>query len=204
MKKINFSAESLEPIFEKISRLTKVQRILICVGTFLLLIGGFVYLSYMPKFKEIDGLNVKQRKLEEELQSAKANAKQLPRYKQEMMEAETEFKLAMNALPEQKEIPSLLENISKSGQDSNLEFLLFNPNPDKKIDFYAELPVSIQVKGGYHNLVQFFDRVARLSRIVNVKDIIIESTDRPNDLKIQCTAVTYRFLESEVKIEPKK
>ncbi len=204
MKKINFSAKSLEPIFEKVSRLTRMQRILICIGTFLLLIGGFFYLSYMPKFKEIDGLNAKQRKVDEELRTAKQNAKQLTRFKQEMKEAEDEFKIAMNALPEKKEIPSLLEGISKSGQDSGLEFLLFKPNPDKTIEFYAEIPVSIQVKGGFHNLALFFDRVARLSRIVNIKDISIASTDKPGDLKIECTAVTYRFLDSEVKEEPKK
>ena len=64
MKKPKISLDSLEPMFEKIGSLSKVQRILICVGTFLLLIGGFFYLSYMPKFKEIDKLNVQQRKLD--------------------------------------------------------------------------------------------------------------------------------------------
>lgn len=204
MKKINFSAESLEPMFEKINRLTKMQRILICAGVFLLLIGGFFYLSYMPKFEEIEKLSVKQRKLEDELRSAKNNARHLHRYKQEMQEAEADFRIAMNALPETKEIPSLLENVSRSGQDSGLEFLLFKPESDKIVDFYAEIPVSIHVKGGYHNLALFFDKVSKLSRIVNVRDINIISGNQPNDLNIKCTAVTYRFLESKVKTEPKK
>ncbi len=203
MKKPKISMDSLEPMFEKIGGLSKIQRILICVGTFLLLIGGFFYLSYMPKFKEIDKLNVQQRKLDTELKTAKMNARQLKRYKQEMKEAEGDFEMAMAALPEKKEIPSLLENVSLSGQDSGLEFLNWRPNADKVIDFYAEIPVSIEVIGGYHNLALFFDKVSRMSRIVNIRDIDISSGKSPGELTARCTAVTYRFLESQVKDDDK-
>ena len=203
MKKPKISLESLEPMFEKIGSLSKIQRILICVGTFLLLIGGFFYLSYMPKFKEIDKLNVQQRKLDTELKTAKMNARQLKRYKQEMKEAEGDFAEAMAALPEKKEIPSLLENVSLSGQDSGLEFLNWRPNADKVIDFYAEIPVSIEVVGGYHNLALFFDKVSRMSRIVNIRDIDISSGKSPGELDARCTAVTYRFLESQAKEDDK-
>ena len=181
MKKSKISLDSLEPMFEKIGRLSKLQRILICLCTFLLLIGGFFYLFYMPKFTETDKLNAQQRKLESELKTAKMNARQLTRYKQEMKEAEDDFKMAMNALPEKKEIPSLLENVSLSGQDSGLEFLLWKPNSDKVIDFYAEIPVSIEVNGGYHNLALFFDKVSRMSRIVNIRDIDISSGKSPGE-----------------------
>jgi type IV pilus assembly protein PilO len=132
------------------------------------------------------------------------NASQLQKYKKEMKEAEDEFKIAMHALPERKEIPTLLSSVSQSGQDSGLEFLLFKPNPDRKVDFYAEIPVAIKVNGGYHNLALFFDRVSRLSRIVNIRDIEIQAAGRPGDLSAQCTAVTYRFLESELDSKPAK
>jgi type IV pilus assembly protein PilO len=79
---------------------------------------------------------------------------------------------------------------------------LFQPNTDKPTDFYAEIPVLIQVKGGYHNLALFLDRVSRLSRLVNIKDIDIQASDLPGSLMTKCTAVTYRFLESEIKPKP--
>jgi type IV pilus assembly protein PilO len=142
-------------------------------------ISGFVYFSYYPKFQQISTLDTRHKKLKSELDTAKKNAGQLQKFQQEMKEAEENFKIASKALPETKEIPSLLTNISKSGQDSGLEFLLFQPNPDKSIGFYSEIPVLIQVKGGYHNLALFFDRVSRLSRIVNIKDIDIEASNEP-------------------------
>jgi type IV pilus assembly protein PilO len=91
----------------------------------------------------------------------------------------------------------LLANVSQSGQESGLNFLLFVPKPNKTYDFYAEIPVSIEVNGGYHNLALFFDRVARLSRIVNIENIdIADSGKEPGMLEMKCTAVTYQFLES--------
>ncbi len=202
MKKVTISSNSLAPMFDKIGQLTKAQRILICAAAFLVLISGFVYFFYYPKFKQIDTLDTRYKKLKSELDTAKINASQLKKFQQEMKNAEDQFKIASQALPETKEIPSLLTSISKSGQDSGLEFLLFQPNPDKATGFYSEIPVLIQVKGGYHNLALFFDRVSRLSRIVNIKDIDIAASDESGNLMTRCTAVTYRFLEREIEPKP--
>ena len=196
MKKISLSTEKFESFFDKIAQWTRFQRILVTLGSFILVGGIFVYFLYLPKFDQIEKLNKDYKKLSGELTTAKRNARQLARFQKEMKEAEGEFKIAMKALPEKKEIPSLLANVSQSGQESGLEFLLFQPKPDKKLDFYAEIPVSIRVNGGYHNLALFFDRVARLSRIVNIRDIDIAASKEPGMLETSCTAVTYRFLES--------
>ena len=201
MKKLNISSDS-SVLVDKIGELTKIQRILICAAAFLIVISGFVYFSYYPKFQQIDTLETRHNKIKSELETAKKNAGQLKKFQLEMKEAEDNFKIASKALPETKEIPSLLTNISKYGQDSGLEFLLFQPNPDKAIGFYAEIPVLIQVKGGYHNLALFFDRVSRLSRIVNIKDIDMEASNESGSLMTKCTAVTYRFLESEIRPKP--
>jgi type IV pilus assembly protein PilO len=104
----------------------------------------------------------------------------------------------MRALPEKEEIPSLLTNISKSGHEIGLEFLLFEPKAENKKDFYSEIPVVMNLRGDYHNLAIFFDKVARLSRIVNINNITINrSKDGKDakDLSTSCTAVTYKFVE---------
>jgi type IV pilus assembly protein PilO len=201
MNKVNISS-NLGPIFDKVSGLTKVQRILAGVAVCFALISVFAYFSYYPKFKQIDTLDTRHKKLKSELIIAKKNASELEQFQQKMKEAEDNFKIASKALPETKEIPDLLTNISKSGQDSGLEFLLFQPHSDKANDFYAEIPVLIQVKGGYHNLALFFDRVSRLSRIVNIKNIAMEASNEPGSLMTKCTAVTYRFIDSGTKPKP--
>jgi type IV pilus assembly protein PilO len=88
-----------------------------------------------------------------------------------------------------------------------LEFLLFRPAGEVNKGFYAEIPVNIEVQGGYHNLGMFFDKVARLSRIVNVSDIKIKkkgSKGGGGTLKATCVATTYRFVEEAKKGSKRK
>jgi type IV pilus assembly protein PilO len=195
--KKSFSTKSIDPFFAKVEKLSKVQRILLSSGIFLLIIGCFVYFLYMPKFKKIDALNKNLKKLEKQLEIAKRNAANLKKFQAQMAKAEAQFREAMKALPEQKEIPSLLTSISKSGQDVGMEFLLFEPKPERKKDFYAEIPVAMNILGDFHNLAVFFDKVARLSRIVNIQNISMGRAKAGQDLNTTCTAVTYKFVEPE-------
>mgnify|MGYP006287039013 FL=1 len=194
--------------FDKISQLTRIQRILICVGTFLVIGGLFFYLGYMPKSGKIRELTDRLDNLETQLVKAKADASKLAGLKKDYEEAQGKFRLVLQLLPNKKEIPSLLENVSASGRLSGLDFLLFQPNREITRDFYAEIPVKINVSGGYHNLALFFDKVARLSRIVNISDINIVHTKstkgKQTVLKASCTATTYRFIEEESRKNDKK
>jgi type IV pilus assembly protein PilO len=197
----NGLANSVEPFFEKVERLSKVQRILISGVLFALIVGLFVYLLYWPKFENIKQLNTQLEKLEKKLKTAKRNAADLKKFQAKMKEAEVQFRMAMQKLPEKEEIPSLLTSISDSGQQAGLEFLLFEPKPEKLKEFYAEIPVAMSIKGDYHNLAIFFDQVARLSRIVNIQNIqMANAKDKSSkDLSTSCMAVTYKFVETSAK-----
>ena len=199
MKKFDIFLKPIEPLFEKAGNISKVHRILICVATFIVITGIFVYFLYLPKFEKLDKLSSDYKNLENKLVSTKKKAAQLNKYREKMKIAEAQYKIAMKALPDKKEIPSLLTNITESGKDAGLEFLLFQPKSEINKDFYAEIPVSIKVAGNYHNVGLFFDKVSRLSRIVNIKDIVIATPREGGMLNTSCTAVTYRFVETEKK-----
>lgn len=203
MKKPDLSLASIEPLFEKISKLSQLQRVLISGGIFLIFIGVFVYFLYYPKFKEINKLNDNLKKLQKELKIAKKNAKDLKKFKNRIKQAEDKFKIVMKSLPEKEEIPSLLSSISLSGQDSGLEFVLFQPKAEIRKDFYAEIPVAMTVNGKYHNVALFFDRVARLPRVVNIRNILMRPGKGNETLSTQCTAVTYKFVDQPVKQKKK-
>jgi len=190
--------KSIDPFLEKIEKLSRVQRIAISAVIFGLIAGGFIYFLYWPKIEQINRLNTQLEKLEQKLEIAKRNAQDLKKFQAKMKEAEAQFQMAMKKLPEKEEIPSLLSAISNSGQQVGLEFLLFEPKPEKKKEFYAEIPVAMNIKGDYHNLALFFDQVARLSRIVNIENIQMASAkDKDsNDLNTKCMAVTYKFIET--------
>ena len=193
MNKLKGSPEG--GFFAKIEGLSKIQRILIFVSVFVLIIVIFVFLLYKPKLADITKLNKELDGPEGKLKVAKKNAADLDKFKKMMAEAEVGFRQAMKALPEKEEIPSLLTSISRSGQDVGLEFLLFEPKSEVRKEFYAEIPVAMKVIGGYHDLAIFFDKVARLSRIVNIKNISMSRIKNGQQLNTSCTAVTYKFIE---------
>lgn len=187
--------KGLDAFVSKIENLSKIQRILMFSGIFALLIAIFIFVLYKPKLEQIRALGKELDTLENKLVAAKKNAENLEEFQQKMKEAELQFKTAMRALPEKEEIPSLLTSISRSGQDVGLEFFLFEPKTEIRKEFYAEIPVAIKVKGGYHDLAMFFDKVARLSRIVNIKNITMGRAKDSDALNASCTAVTYKFVE---------
>ena len=203
MKPLEGSKEA-GSFFAKIESLSKVQRILIFASVFVLIVVIFVFLLYKPKLADIKKLKKELSGLEKKLVVAKKNAANLEKFQKMMEEAEVEFQKAMKALPEKEEIPSLLTSISRSGQDVGLEFLLFQPKTELRKEFYAEIPVAMKVVGGYHDLAMFFDKVARLSRIVNIKNISMGRIGETQELNTTCTAVTYKFIEATPQKSSKK
>jgi type IV pilus assembly protein PilO len=198
------TVKGVDAFFGKVEKLSKVQRILIFSSVFVAIVAIFVFLLYKPKLEQISNLKKQLKTLENKLVVAKKNAADLEKFQKKMQQAEVQFKTAMKALPEKEEIPSLLTSISRSGQDVGLDFLLFEPKSEIRKEFYAEIPVAMQVKGGYHDLAIFFDKVARLSRIVNIKNIKMGRAKDSMDLNTSCTAVTYKFVEPAPKKKSKK
>ena len=202
MKKLSLA--SMDPFFEKVEKINKVQRILIYVGAFVLLIGPFVYFSYLPKNKKISQLTKESEDLSVKLVSARRQAGQLKKWRSDEKKAQANFNRAKRALPQQKEIPSLLSSISEAGQEAGLEFLLFKPQKERRKQFYAEIPVSIKVTGRYHDVGRFFDKVSSLPRLVNVDNVNFTAPKKGDILSTTCTAVTYRFVEAKRKKAPPK
>lgn len=189
----------LAPMFESIEKLTKPQRIGIYAGTLVLILGLSVWLLFYPKYEQIDRLGKQLKQVKAELAKARKNADELNEWRSKMKKKEAQYKTVMRALPEKEEIPSLLAGISQAGKDAGLEFLLFQPKPESTKEFYAEIPVAINVSGGYHQVAVFFDKVANLPRIVNIRDVkmVPESgKGAGGTLKTACQAVTYKFVET--------
>lgn len=195
MKKSNISLQALAPALDWIEARTKLQRILIYIAAVVVLVSAFVYFAYLPKHKEIAALGAQYKELSAKLDKAKKNAKQLNAYRTKMKSAEAQFKIVMRALPEKREIPTLLEGISQAARDAGLEILQFKPTAESRKEFYAEVPISIRVSGGYHNVAIFFDMIAGLPRIVNISAIKMTPQKEETKLTTSCTAVTYKFVE---------
>lgn len=202
---INWSSAG-EFLFEKAAKIKRTYRILIFVGTIVLFGGAFYALDYMPKAEEIANAKDNVGRLEQQLKTVKIRARSLPRFREEYARVQKLFEEALKLLPDKREIPNLLKSISQQGLDAKLEFQLFSPQQEKSKDFYMEIPVSMEVRGEYGNVLDFFDRVGRMDRIVNIFNISIKPDKAlSTQLLTRCTAITYRFKsEEDVRKEQKK
>ena len=199
-------AIDLNVYFDKVSKLKMVHRVLIFAGTVVLLLGLFIYLIYLPKTGEITEIKSEKDRLDKEIRLAKRRTKNLKKLEADLTMVEGNLKSAITLLPTTSEIPKLLKSITKLGNDSDLEFLLFSPEKQVSKEFYVEIPVSMEVRGSYHNVATFFDKVGKLDRIVNVVNVNMTPLKAYSTyLKTTCKAVTYRFKEiKEAEGAPKK
>ena len=134
-------------------------------------------------------------------------AANLEAYRQQLAEIERTFGAMLRQLPGRTEVPSLLVDISQTGLAAGLQERLFQPGAETRKDFYAELPIKIQLTGGYHEFGLFVSGIAALPRIVTLHDIEISRVGRgasrgraaaPTDeLTLNLTAKTYRYLDEE-------
>lgn len=196
----NFINEKYIPLAPKI-------KVAIVAAILLLPIVIFYFLFYQPKAEEITSLTNKTVQLKKDVQEAKAKAANKEQFEIELAEAQKEFEKMAILLPKGKEIPRLLKDISSLGRNAGLDFFTFKPLAEIPKDFYAELPVSINVRGPYHNMGFFFDQVSKLERIVSVTNIKMSSPKKEGGemlLKSDCKLVTYRFTNVELPKEPKK
>jgi len=190
---------------DTILALDRTKKILILAGLLVFLTALYAWLLFLPAHKEIQNLDRTLSKLLDEKAEQEAIAQNLAAFKREYQRLELSLKQAMAQLPDKKEIPSLLENISNLGRESGLEVALFKPGAQKPKDFYAEVPVDINLVGNYNNLLAFFYQVASLPRIVNISDLAVNKSKKgesPFSLDTACKATTYKFLEeSERRVE---
>ena len=192
---------------EKVAQLKPLHKLLICIGAFLLPCVAFYFLSYSPKNVEINKLQSQQKKLTAEIAKVEKASRQITKHRAEMAETKLMFAKASALLPQQQEIPSLLISISDIGQNSGLDFLSFVPKGEIKKEFYADIPVDIKVRGTYHNVGVFLDKISDLSRIVTVSNINMGGPKMQSGemiLESTFSLVTYRFVEPPPQADKKK
>jgi type IV pilus assembly protein PilO len=186
--------------FESIVKLPTSRKVLILAALVAVILGLYFYLVYIPKSEVLTQKTAEMGKLETQVRELRIIAANVKRFQAEAAKLREELQLAITQLPTSREIPSLLANISNLGKDSGLEFLLFRPAPEVNRDFYAEIPVEIKVRGGYHDVALFFEKVSKLPRIVNINGVSMDEVKEAQgrwEIITACTATTFKFVEKE-------
>jgi type IV pilus assembly protein PilO len=186
-------------LLEKVDTLDPRQRWLL-FGLILILFVGLGYYLHAANAETLETLSAEVGTLQESLQRQRTTAARLEDLRPRLAALDAAVKLAVTLLPETREIPELLTQISELGLKAGLEFRLFKPEAEKHADFYAEVPVSLIILGKFHDVARFFDHLSRLSRIVNVTDIKIalnKGSEAELLLSTTCLVTTFRFLEPQ-------
>lgn len=176
-----------------------IPRVTVLVGIFVfaLFLGWWFVLN-----DQLDVLTAKQNeevKFKEEYVEKTGQAADLDLYTQQLNEIDRSFGALLKQLPNKSEVESLLVEISQAGLGRGLQFDLFKPGQEVLKEFYAEMPISIRLTGGYHDFGAFAGDVGALSRIVILGDVAILANAQAKDgsLVMETVARTFRYLDEE-------
>ena len=187
----------MNQLIDKILELPKFQKIAILVVVVILASALYYSFLHVPLGDQIAKLadSVEIAKSEKLTKSQKAAS--LPRLRQDLARLDLELKKAVAQLPDRKEVADLLSGITAKAQNAGLDVLVFRPRAETLQEHYAEVPVDITVRGNYHEMVDFFDNVGRLDRLINIDNIGFKNpTVNGERVLVETTTVAtaYRFL----------
>ena len=188
----------MNQLLDKFLEQSVARKIGILAGIICLAYGLYFSFVYSPNSDAIANLAESVQIARNEKLVKEKKAGNLARLEKELRDMEMKLKEAVAQLPDRKEIPDLLTNLSNKAREAGLEIVLFRPRNEAFQEFYAEVPVDIVVRGGFHNAVGFFDEVGKLNRIVNIDNIEFRNPKVVNDqmtMDISNLATTYRFLD---------
>lgn len=194
----------MNDLLERFFELDNRQRLMASAAAIVLVFGLYWYFVYSGRRAETLAVTAKITDLRQQRDAKQKLVANIGKLQETVRELGAQVKQAEAQLPDSKEIPDLLSSISSAGRDSGLDVLLFRQRQEQLKDFYAEVPVDVSVRGNYHEVATFFDRVGQLDRIVNVGDIVMQSPKREGDemvVETLLSATTFRFLDENERAE---
>lgn len=172
-------------------------------GALTLLLGGVVYWFYIKEpMEQQAALKQEIATLDVAVKQATAIELRLKQFKAEVAALDQRLEVLRSILPSQKETPIILERVQEMASSSNLKILKFTPQPTVPRNFYADWPIALQVEGSYDALGEFFSKISRSTRIINVDTLSVKgiegATDSRLSLTATCTATTFVFREDQI------
>ena len=183
-----------------------LPKLLALIAALVALVAAGYVADWQGQADELAAGAEQEAKLKDEYKGKKQQAVNLDLHRQQLREIDSSFGALLKQLPNKSQMDALLVDINQAGLGRGLQFELFRPAPQESVkDFYAELPVSVRVTGGYHDMGQFASDIAQLSRIVTLNDIVISPTGKDGSvLAMDTIAKTFRYLDEEEVAKQKK
>jgi len=108
-----------------------------------------------------------------------------------------QLEILKKIVPDDKEADEFMHVMQDTAAESGIEIRRYTSRTAANKEFYTEAPFDIELDGPYYSLLDFFDRVGKLERIINVSSLQMSTVKKPMDAKVK-KAYTYAPEESTV------
>jgi type IV pilus assembly protein PilO len=172
-------------------------RVVILLSLFCALIAaawGFGAIGWSVQLEELAAQQNQEAKHKEDWLGKKKQAVNLDEYRRQLAEIDRSFGALLKQLPNKAEMGDMLVDINKAAQARGLLVELFKPGGEGPREFYAEVPITLNLTGSYHDIGGFTGDLAKLPRIVTLNDINL-SANANGSLALRTTAKTFRYLD---------
>jgi type IV pilus assembly protein PilO len=187
----------LQSRLDQLAKLSRGARMGILLGLAVLLGAGYYFGYYSGEADRLASMRSKELELQRKLSEVRSIAANIAAFENEITQLEGQLAVALRQLPNEKQLEVLLADISNLGKTAGVEIKSFKRENEQVHDFYAEVPITVQLEGTYHEIARFFDSVSRLPRIVNMGAIdmkVASASASETRLVVSGTATTFRFV----------
>jgi type IV pilus assembly protein PilO len=183
----------------KITKIPRKYRIVLMLALTLAAFAGVYFWQLVPQFDQRRFLSGEYRNAKEELSRLTAMKSNFDKSLKEYFQLKETLDKVLVQMPEEKDVPNLLRQVSMLGQEAKIRLKFFEPKPLQAREFYLELPFEIRYAGGYHNVGYFFDGVRKLDRIIHIANFSLESKVVASKLTLEGTGLgkTYVYTKAQ-------
>ncbi|HEY5908507.1 MAG TPA: type 4a pilus biogenesis protein PilO [Vicinamibacteria bacterium] len=164
-----------------------------------LIFGGFYFFWWSDAMKEEATKKAKREALQKEIRALEVTANKLQEFQREVQLLEAKLETLKRILPPERETPDLMRRVQSLASQSFLTVKKFQPTTPVQKEFYQEVPINMDLTGSYHNLGLFFDRISRLSRLVNLRNLKVKVSQKQSantTIEAACQALTYVYQDA--------
>jgi type IV pilus assembly protein PilO len=190
----------MDKLYTFIQKTPNAQKLAALAMFMVMIVGGHYWFIYRGQADDLKKQERALATLEEELQEKQEIAGNLSMFKKKVEFLQQKLEEKKKNLPDNTNMDMLLKTLNELSEKSDIRIVKFTPKPEVKKNFYAEIPVLMQIEGNYHEITTFFDKVAKEDRIININNIQMKNPKEKSGkivLKASCLAKTFRALPKQ-------
>lgn len=185
-----------------LSRISLAAKVGIVLGFMIAVAAVYFALFHTEVNSRIQAAGNQEQKLLEELKTARKNEFAYQKDLQELTDRQQRQRELNKVLPQTTEYPSFLSALQSVANVSGISLTAWSPEPEVPEQFYARVPMKIELTGRYHQLAKFFYQVGQLDRIINIENIsVTDPKVQDDDVQIKVIALATAFKAADPTLE---